>query len=198
MKVSFFDKIKLFIEFALIVAVLFLLVRIAGEEERRNDPKSTYEEQFISIPSLQENIETFIGEQAPESVSYSYIPVYSHVYSKYDKPIPLVVMLSLRNADMKKVVNIHKILYYNTEGKLIREYFQDGVTLNPMETKEILIKKKDVEGGSGANFVVLFTMDDNSIPPLFESFMSGGKEDRGFSFSSRGTIFISPKKDFEQ
>ncbi len=195
MKLNFYQTIKVGIEFGLIVVVFFLLVRLAGEDERRNTPKSTYEEQFIVVPSLQEDIEKFVGEKAPDGVSYSYIPVYSHVYSKNDTPIPLVVMLSLRNADMIHQINIHKILYYDTKGKLIREYYPEGVDLSPMETKEILIKKKDIEGGSGANFVVLFTMDDNSIPPLFETYMSGGEEDRGFSFTSRGTIFIKPQNN---
>lgn len=195
---SLFQKFKVVVEIGLILTVLTLLIRLAGEEDRKTTPASTYEDQFTSIPTLLSDIEDFIGESAPRNTSYAYIPVYSHVYSQHDRPIPLVVMLSLRNADMKKAVKVHKVLYYNTKGQLIREYFAEGTSLSPMETKEVLIKKKDLEGGSGANFIVLFTMEDQTIPPIFETFMSGGEEDRGFSFSSRGTIYTTPDTGKDQ
>ena len=194
---SFYKKVRSVTEISVIIAVVIILIQLAREEKRRSAPKSTYEEQFITVPSLHKNIESFIGEKAPENTSYSYIPVYSHVYSSKDKPVPLTVMLSLRNTDMKNSLKIHKIFYYNTAGELIREYTPEGITLNPMETKEILIKQSDVDGGSGANFAVLFTMDSNSVPPIFETFMSGGTSDRGYSFSSRGTIYITPTEQLK-
>ena len=65
----------------------------------------------------------------------------------------LSVTISLRNTDKFDTVFIERAEYYNTKGDLIRSYFKQPIFLEPMETAEIHIEKKDQEGGTGGNMI---------------------------------------------
>jgi hypothetical protein len=45
--------------------------------------------------------------------------------------------------------------YYNTQGTLLRSYFEHPIYLAPLETVEIVIDEGDREGGTGANFCLI-------------------------------------------
>ena len=61
----------------------------------------------------------------------------------------------------------------------------------PLETIEIVIEDRDIEGGSGANFVFEWAMKNKKNPPLFEAVMISTYGDQGLSFTTRGIPVVN-------
>ena len=55
-----------------------------------------------------------------------------------------------------------------------------------METVEIVISKQDIEGGSGANFVFDWAVENDKNPSLFEGVMISTYGQQGLSWITRG------------
>ena len=118
-----------------------------------------------------------------------YVPVYSHIYSgDREQPIYLAVTLSIRNTDAVNAIKITKVDYYNSEGKLIKNYLNAPVELAPLATARYVIKESDKVGGSGANFIVSWMADRPAVAPLIESVMISTRHTLGISFTSRGQV----------
>ncbi|MFH1020317.1 MAG: DUF3124 domain-containing protein [Pseudomonadota bacterium] len=116
-----------------------------------------------------------------------YVPAYSHIYiGNREQPFLLTVTLSIRNIDAKHPVTITAADYYDTEGKRIRKYLEQPVSLGPWESIRYVVPQKDKSGGSGANFVVEWNSKKAVNPVLVEAIMIGAESQQGISFSSRG------------
>jgi len=115
-----------------------------------------------------------------------YVPAYSHIYGgNREQPILLAVTLSIRNTDAKNAITITSVEYYGTEGKLLRQYLERAITLNPFGTTRFVLPQKDKTGGSGANFVVKWKAEKPVNSPIIESVMIGVEGQQGISFTSR-------------
>jgi len=158
-------------------------------------PKVSFESAYETVRDLNKNIIDSFNIKSAPGLAYSYIPAYSHIYVSEGEPLEMAITLSLRNVDMKGSIAIEQILYYNTEGKLIRKYLKESHQLDPLATKEIFIKKSDIEGGSGANFVVLFKSDATILPPIFEAIMTAESQGKSYVFNSRGVIYSDHGKN---
>ena len=104
-----------------------------------------------------------------------YLPVYSHVYhgdvdSKGAPQQTLVSALaSIRNADLTRSIRVTSAVYYDTNGKKLREYLPKPVVVPPMGTHEIYVPRSDTAGGSGANFVIVWQADAPANAPVVEA-----------------------------
>jgi hypothetical protein len=117
----------------------------------------------------------------------SYLPVYSHIYHRFDnRTFDLTITISIRNTSINDTVYILKADYFNTDGDNIRQYIQNPIYLKPLETAEIIITEEDKEGGSGANFVFDWAVKNDKNQPLFEAVMISTHGQQGLSFSTRG------------
>ncbi len=117
----------------------------------------------------------------------TYLPVYSHIYHIHEhKTFDLTITISIRNVSMTDSVYILKADYYNTVGTNVRQYLKVPVFLMPLETVEIIIEDRDMEGGSGANFIFDWAMENDKNPPLFEAVMISPYEQEGLAFTTRG------------
>lgn len=117
----------------------------------------------------------------------TYLPVYSHIYHMHEhRTFDLTATVSIRNISMTDSVYILKADYYNTVGDNIRKYLKSPIYLKPMETIEIIIAELDIEGGSGANFVFDWAIQNVKNPPLFEAVMISTNGQQGLSFATRG------------
>ena len=93
----------------------------------------------------------------------SYLSVDSEIYSETEHAtINLTATVSLRNINQKDTIYLEKASYYNTHGKLIRNYFSKPIFIAPLETVEIVIDERDKEGGSGANFIFDWKIKPNT------------------------------------
>lgn len=117
-----------------------------------------------------------------------YVPAYSNLYYESDvRKTYFTVILSLRNVTFTDSIYFERIEYYDSEGKLLREFSEKVLVLRPMESFEYIIESTDKKGGPGANFVVSYSGKSNlTNPPFIEAVMLGNIDGYGFSFSSPG------------
>jgi len=117
-----------------------------------------------------------------------YLPVYSHVYhgdidSKGAPQQTLVsALVSIRNTDPANSIRISSAVYYDTNGKKLREYLPRPVNIPPMGTHEIYVPRNDTAGGSGANFVIVWNADTASNAPVVEALHLNMPSGRSIAF----------------
>jgi hypothetical protein len=122
-----------------------------------------------------------------------YVPVYSHIYSgDREQPFDLTVTLSIRNTDADTAMEVTRIRYHDSHGKLVREYLTEPVMVGPLATTRFVVKESDRWGGSGASFVVTWKAASRIATPIVETIMIGTGGGQGLSFSSRGKVMSEP------
>ena len=153
---------------------------------------------LFRINSQVEDLEELLSYSPPEqnsqvtapamsgSANRSYVPVYSHVYSSGGRPVLLETTLSIRNIDLEKQLIVNEVNYYDSTGEMVREFIDAPLTVGPLATIEFLVEQKDVEGGSGANFIVRWGSAQSIKAPLIEAVMVGSNEDECVSFVRQG------------
>ena len=118
-----------------------------------------------------------------------YVPIYSHIYSGIKgRPFDLAATLSIRNTNLQSSINIVSVKYYDTAGKLIKDYLDGPIELNALASTRYIITENDKAGGSGANFIVVWKSDQQVNPPIIESVMIGTHSGQGISFVSHGQV----------
>jgi hypothetical protein len=118
---------------------------------------------------------------------HSYLSVYSQIYSLSEhRQHDLTATISIRNTSIDDSIFILNAEYYNTQGDLLRSYFDHPIYLAPLETVEIVIDEGDREGGTGANFLFDWKIKHDSNEPLFEAVMISTSGQQGLSFTTNG------------
>jgi len=134
-----------------------------------------------------------VGAQELSRGQLVYVPVYSHVYhGDRERPILLAATVSIRNLDPGQAITLTQADYYDSEGRLIRSYLTQPLTLKPLASTRFVVRESDTRGGSGAHFLVRWQAAAEVNPPLVESVMLGTAIQQGISFSSRG-VPIRPR-----
>jgi hypothetical protein len=130
------------------------------------------------------------AEEAPLSRGQTvYVPIYSHIYSGVKaRPFDLAATLSIRNTNLKNSITLLAVKYYDSEGKLVEDYLIKPLQLNALVSTRYIITEADRAGGSGANFIVVWTSERNVNPPIIEAVMIGTHSGQGISFLSRGQV----------
>ena len=118
-----------------------------------------------------------------------YVPIYSHIYSGMKgRPFDLAATLSIRNTDPKYPITVVSITYYDSDGKLVKDYLTAPVPLKPLQSTRYIITEGDRTGGSGANFIVKWKASRKVNPPIVEGVMIGTSSGQGISFVSRSQV----------
>lgn len=122
-----------------------------------------------------------------------YLPVYSHVYhgsldrkGNPDKVL-LSALVSVRNTDPKRPIRVTSARYFNTEGKLLREFVAAPRTVPPFGTLELFVERHDESGGSGANFAIAWEAEAPANPPVVEAVHATLEGARSLLFVTSGT-----------
>ena len=116
-----------------------------------------------------------------------YVPAYSHIYSRGGQPVLLETTLSIHNTDTKRPLTLDSVRYFDTDGNPVRDFLPDGaMTLAPFATATFLVEEKDVSGGSGANFLVEWTGEEEISVPVIEALMVARDGTHGLSFVTEG------------
>ena len=113
-----------------------------------------------------------------------YVPIYSHIYARGGEAHPLEATLSIRNSDPERSIRLTSVRYFDTKGKLVKDYLDTNLALAPLETVEFLVEKQDTRGGSGANFIVSWDAEEPVYEPIVEAVMIGVSRDHSISFMS--------------
>ena len=131
------------------------------------------------------------GEQtvAASGGEMIYVPIYSSIFFHDSKrTVDLAATLSIHNVDPDHTIDVTKVAYHDTAGKLIRNYVEKPLTLAPFETRNFVIEKSDTAGGTGANFIVEWRAAPPAIPPLVEALMVNLSSNQSISFTSQGKV----------
>ena len=124
-----------------------------------------------------------------------YVSVYSNILTA-PKGIPfsLEATLIIRNTDMTSGLTVTTVDFYDTEGQLVKKFFEQPVSLRPLETKHIYLPEKEARGGLGANFIVRWSAEQEVNAPIIECLMIGTKSGQGISFISSGKVIVEHAK----
>jgi len=133
---------------------------------------------------------TAMAQRTLSNGQHLYLPIYAFIqYGDLDKSgvakhLPVSALVSIHNTDLDKPLKLLSALYYSTEGKLLRNFVSSPRILKPMETLEILVERRDVAGGSGANFVIQWHSEVPMSPPLVQAL-------HGELQTNRAIVFIT-------
>lgn len=123
-----------------------------------------------------------------------YVPIYSHIYSGIKaRPFDLAATLSIRNTNLKSSINLISVKYYDSQGKLVKDYLAAPIPLNALGSTRYIIVENDKAGGSGANFIVIWESEQPVNPPIIEGVMIGTHSGQGISFVSRGQVIAEDR-----
>jgi len=120
-----------------------------------------------------------------------YVPVYSSIYLGLDirkDIIDLTSTVSIRNVSAQYPVILNFVRYYDSGGRLVREYLKEPAELGPLATVDYVIQRLDTAGGPGANFLIQWTGQSDVDEPLIEAVMIGQAGNAGISFTSTGRV----------
>ncbi|MFO1418906.1 MAG: DUF3124 domain-containing protein [Methylotetracoccus sp.] len=118
-----------------------------------------------------------------------YVPVYSEIsYGERRTTLNVGITLSVRNTDRRNALRIARVDYHSSNGKFIRAYQPEPVSLAPLAAAEYVITGGDRSGGTAASFIVEW---DSATPvsiPVIEAVMIGAASMSGVSFTSVGRV----------
>jgi hypothetical protein len=117
-----------------------------------------------------------------------YVPIYSSIFERGDVRVSLNLSANVivRNTDSANSIQITDVIYYNSEGKLIKSYLNSPKILKPMASTYFLIEEKDHKGGWGANFIIKWESTSKVTQPLIEAIHSGQRGTGIYSYAIRG------------
>lgn len=158
---------------------ILILIMILGCEEPRDPnfapPPDNWMVQKANLPK------TAVLENGK-----SYLSIYSQIYSpSQQRTHSLTAMVSARNTSDKHTIYLLKAVYFDSDGKPIKVYFNHPIAFKPLQTKEIVINKADVEGGTGSNFIFEWKIPKDCPEPLFEGVMNSTVGQQGLSFTTQ-------------
>lgn len=128
-----------------------------------------------------ETLETAVGQTL-------YVPAYSHIYYQDGKEFLLATTLSIRNTSFTDSISVTSVRYYDSEGKLVKQFTQKSLQIAPMATAEFFVEERDTSGGSGANFIVEWTAPKDVTEPVVEAVMISTASQQGISLISPGRV----------
>jgi len=118
-----------------------------------------------------------------------YVPVYSHIYVGFKgKSFDLAISLSIRNTDPAASISVLSVSYYDSSGKLVRNYVSKPVDVAPLASTDFFVSESDTTGGFGAAFVVKWKSLRKVNQPIIEGVMVSTRSGQGISFTSRGQV----------
>ena len=117
-----------------------------------------------------------------------YLPIYSHIYhgdlDAQGRPQQTLLSahVSIRNTNAKHALKLNYVRYYDTAGKLLKDYLQGPLMIPPLGTHELFVQQSDVSGGSGANFLMSWSAESTVNPPLVEALHADIQPTRTLTF----------------
>ena len=170
---------------------LLLLALLACDGAQENQPSETVqqsEEEAALTDSLTQNYADFnrLLTSAGQTV---YVPVYSHIYQlNQQKTFNLTATLSFRNADLNRSLRLTKVLYYDSQGNIVKNYLEEPLVISPLASTSFVVEENDLRGGVGANFIVEWKSEAPVFPPVVEAVMISTSQQQGISFVSVGRV----------
>jgi len=181
-----------------ILAIAFFSIFIACDANKQELPESennTVKSSVISDSLTQNLRDSFSGLHSSTGQTI-YVPVYSHIYQlDHRRTFNLTTTLSIRNADMNRSFTLSKVLYYDSQGELVKDYLEEPMNINPLASTSFVVNENDLRGGVGANFIVVWESANPVYPPVIEAVMISTSMQQGISFISVGRVLQNQNTD---
>ncbi|MCW5313176.1 DUF3124 domain-containing protein [Nostoc sp. KVJ3] len=173
----------------LAIAVIILASCQSTNIQPKSQPDATQPTPVPKIVTLDKNFKIASGQTV-------YVPVYSHIYHYNRQEVfELAVTLSIRNTDLTNPIVITSVRYYNSEGKLVKQYLERPIQLDALASTAFFVNRNDTSGGLGANFIVEWVAQTEISEPVVEAVMIGTDFQQGISFVSPGKVIKNQNND---
>jgi hypothetical protein len=135
-----------------------------------------------------------VAQRALSNGQHLYLPIYSVVqYGDRDRSgaareLPVSALVSVHNTDPDRPIRLLSARYYATDGRFLRDFMPSPRVLKPMETVEFLVERRDVVGGSGANFVIQWEAAAPVSPPLVQALHVELQTNRAIVFTTDAVL----------
>ena len=114
-----------------------------------------------------------------------YVPVYSHIYTEAGtSSLNLGTTLSIRNTSFSDSFYVTDVVYYGSQGEILKRYLDSSLLIKPMSSAEFVVERTESKGGAGANFIVKWGANQPRILPLIQTVMV--ETATGISFVTNG------------
>ncbi|MCW5204179.1 DUF3124 domain-containing protein [Desulfobulbus sp. US4] len=138
-------------------------------------------------PSEEETV--FIHDITITTGQTIFVPAYSEVhYAGKDLTMKLAVTLTIHNTDFTHPIIVTSVRYYNTKGKMVKEYLPKPQRLGPMASTDFFVGSGEQTGGVGTNFIVEWVAEQPVYEPVVETLMLSNSGTQGLSFTSSGRV----------
>jgi hypothetical protein len=135
-----------------------------------------------------------VAQRALSNGQHLYLPIYSVIqYGDRDRSgaareLPVSSLVSVHNTDLDRPIRLLSARFYATDGKFLRDLVPSPRVLKPMETVEFLVERRDVVGGSGANFVIQWEAAVPVSPPLVQALHVEMQTNRAIVFTTDAVL----------
>lgn len=171
----------------LAIALIFLTACTTSELSQ-SQLSSTEVVPSPKVVTLEKNFQVVMGQTI-------YVPIYSHIYyENREKSFDLAATLSIRNTDLTSPMVVTGVRYYNSNGKLLRQYVERPIQLDALASTNFVVDRNDTSGGSGASFIVEWVAQSEISEPIVEAVMIGSALQQGISWISPGKVIKNQKK----
>lgn len=137
---------------------------------------------------------TAVAQRTLSSGQHLYLPIYAFIqYGDLDnsgaaRQLPVSSLVSIHNTDLDRPIRLIAARYYATDGRFLRNFVATPRVLKPMETVEFLVERRDVVGGSGANFVIQWEAEVPVSPPLVQALHVEVQTNRAIVFTTDAVL----------
>ncbi|BAY28418.1 hypothetical protein NIES2107_02470 [Nostoc carneum NIES-2107] len=173
---------KLYPRFYIVFALIFLVSCTSPNNQAKSQSTTTSPQTSQQVVTLDKNFKIAMGQTI-------YVPIYSHIYHNDERKIlDLAATLSIRNTDLNNPIIITSVRYYDSDGKLIKNYLDKHIQINALGSTDFFVNRTDTSGGSGANFIVEWVSSKIISEPIVEAVMIATEFQQGVSFVSQGKV----------
>jgi len=167
------------------ITVIVLASCTSSEVPPESQPERNLATQSQKVVTLDKNFKIAMGQTI-------YVPVYSHIYHQDRQEIfNLAATLSIRNTDLTAPIIITSVRYYNSDGKLVKQYLEQPIQIDALASTAFYLNRNDTSGGVGANFIVEWVAQTEISQPVVEAVIIGTDFQQGISFISPGRVIKS-------
>ncbi|MUG99094.1 DUF3124 domain-containing protein [Scytonema sp. UIC 10036] len=176
---------KLYQYFYLAMTSIVLVSCQSNQMTPKPQPNNTLATPSYKVVTLDENFKIAMGQTI-------YVPIYSHIYHHNQQEVfNLAATLSIRNTDLGNPMVVTSVRYYDSQGKLVKQYLERPIQLDALASTDFFINRNDTSGGLGANFIVEWVAQTEISSPIVEAVMIGTDFQQGISFTSPGKVIKS-------
>jgi len=135
-----------------------------------------------------------LAQRALSNGQHLYLPIYAVIqYGDIDRSgaareLPVSSLVSIHNTDLERPIRLLAARYFATDGRFLRNFVSAPRVLKPMETVEFLVERRDVVGGSGANFVIQWDAAVPVSPPLVQALHVELQTNRAIVFTTDAVL----------